>query len=202
MKKSKDIFKYLNDFRRTPKLLVKHLEKLRSFLDVKTNVLSEPGKVQIQMVEGDIVFAEAIDYLNKLPPLRPYEWEDSLAMSAMEHVLDIGPKGLLSYQSSDGVEPEERISKYGTYNEALGENIDFGPNDAMGVLVSLTLDDGEQERPHRENLFKTDYQKIGIACGPHKSEFQMCVMDFAYDFRPFEKSNNVTAHFKKEENKK
>jgi hypothetical protein len=205
MKKSKDIFKYLNDFRRNPKLLVKHLEKLRSYLDVKTNVLSEPGKIQVQMVEGDLVFNEAINYLNSLPPLRPYDWEEALAMSAMEHVLDIGPKGLLSYQSSDGVEPEDRISRYGSYTETLGENIDFGPNDSLGVIVSLTLDDGEADRPHRENLFKTDYHKVGIACGPHKSEYQMCVMDFAYDFKPFNKNNKTEINttnsnvFKKEE---
>ena len=88
------------------------------------------------------------------------------------------------YQSSDGTEPEERITKYGNYIESLGENIDFGPNDAIGVIVSLTLDDGEEERPHRDNLFKNDYKKIGIACGPHQTEFQMCVMDLAYDFIP------------------
>ena len=99
-----------------------------------------------------------------------------------EHVDDIGPKGLLLYQSSDGTEPEDRITKYGNYIESLGENIDFGPNDEIGVIVSLTLDDGEEERPHRDNLFKNDYKKIGIACGPHQTEFQMCVMDLAYDF--------------------
>ena len=55
----------------------------------------------------------------------------------------------------------------------------------MGVIISLTLDDGEEDRPHRENLFKPDYQKVGIACGPHKTEYQMCVMDFAYDFEGF-----------------
>ena len=66
----------------------------------------------------------------------------------------------------------------------MGENIDFGPNDAIGVIVSLTLDDGEEERPHRDNLFRNDYKKIGIACGPHQTEFQMCVMDLAYDFIP------------------
>lgn len=137
------------------------------------------------MVEGEAVFNEAIDFLNSITFLKPLQWDENLALSAMEHVLDIGPKGLLSYQSSDGTEPEERISKYGNYVESLGENIDFGPNDAMGVLVSLTLDDGEPERPHRENLFKSDYLKIGIACGPHKTEYQMCVMDFAYDFAGF-----------------
>jgi hypothetical protein len=149
------------------------------------------------MVVGEAVFNEAIEYLNFLSDLIPLEWDDNLAKSATEHVLDIGPKGLLSYESSDGTEPEDRISKYGHYLESLGENIDFGPNDALGVIVSLTLDDGESDRPHRENIFKSDYRKVGIACGPHKTEYQMCVMDFAYDFvskdikKPISKANTV-----------
>jgi hypothetical protein len=142
------------------------------------------------MVEGDNVFKEAIQFLKSLPPLKPLQWDENLCRSAQEHVDDIGPKGLLLYQSSDGTEPEDRISKYGNYVESLGENIDFGPNDAMGVIISLTLDDGEEERPHRENLFKQDYQKVGIACGPHKTEFQMCVMDFAFDFQPLNAAGN------------
>ena len=153
-------------------------------MDPETNILSEPNKIQIQMVEGDNVFKEAIQFLKSLPSLSPLIWDENLCKSAQEHVNDIGPKGLLLYQSSDGTEPEDRISKYGNYTESLGENIDFGPNDAMGVIISLTLDDGEEQRPHRENLFKEDYHKVGIACGPHETEFQMCVMDFAYDFQP------------------
>ena len=142
------------------------------------------------MVEGDAVFKEAIQFLKSLPPLPPLIWDENLAQSAQEHVNDIGPKGLLLYQSSDGTEPEDRIAKYGNYSEPLGENIDFGPNDAMGVIVSLTLDDGEEQRPHRENLFKDDFKKVGIACGPHETEFQMCVMDFAYDFQNKKYMNN------------
>lgn len=147
------------------------------------------------MVEGEDVINEAIQFLSSLKPLQPFDLDPYLCESAKEHVNDIGPKGLLSYQSSDGTEPEDRIAKYGNYVEALGENIDFGPNDALGVIVSLTLDDGEDERPHRDNLFKADYRKIGIACGTHKTEYQMCVMDFAYDFVPhgqeIEKENEV-----------
>ena len=151
------------------------------------------------MVEGDNVFKEAIQFLKSLPPLKPLQWDPNLARSAQEHVEDIGPKGLLLYQSSDGTEPEDRISKYGNYVDSLGENIDFGPNDAMGVIISLTLDDGEEERPHRENLFKQDYQKVGIACGPHKTEFQMCVMDFAFDFQPLNAGNEVNINMKRED---
>jgi hypothetical protein len=151
------------------------------------------------MVEGDNVFKEAIQFLKSLPPLKPLQWDPNLARSAQEHVEDIGPKGLLLYQSSDGTEPEDRISKYGNYVDSLGENIDFGPNDAMGVIISLTLDDGEEERPHRENLFKQDYQKVGIACGPHKTEFQMCVMDFAFDFQPLNTGNEMKVNMNRED---
>jgi hypothetical protein len=182
--KAKDIFNLINKYRANPKELARHLERLKTYLDPSTNILSEPDKIQIQMVEGEEVFNEAINYLKNLRPLAPFQWEDALAQSAQEHVDDIGPKGLLLYQSSDGTEPEDRITKYGDFIDSLGENIDFGPNDAIGVIVSLTLDDGEEERPHRDNLFKNDYKKIGIACGPHQTEFQMCVMDLAYDFIP------------------
>ena len=179
--------------------MAKKLELIRTYLDPDTNILSEPNKIQIQMVEGDNVFKEAIQFLKSLPPLKPLQWDENLCRSAQEHVDDIGPKGLLLYQSSDGTEPEDRISKYGNYVESLGENIDFGPNDDIGVIISLTLDDGEEERPHRENLFKQDYQKVGIACGPHKTEFQMCVMDFAFDFQPLNDGKEMNINMKKED---
>ena len=197
--KARNIYNLINRFRRNPRDLANHLERIKKYLDTSTNILSEPDKIQIQMVEGEEVFNEAINYLKNLRPLQPLIWEDALAQSAQEHVDDIGPKGLLLYQSSDGTEPEDRISKYGNYIESLGENIDFGPNDAMGVIISLTLDDGEEERPHRENLFKQDYQKVGIACGPHKTEFQMCVMDFAFDFQPLNAGNEMNINMKRED---
>ena len=202
VEKAKNIFNLINKFRANPRELARHLERIKKYLNTKTNILSEPDKIQIQMVEGEDIFNEAINYLNNLRPLQPFQWEEALAKSAQEHVDDIGPKGLLLYQSSDGTEPEERISKYGDYIESLGENIDFGPNDAIGVIVSLTLDDGEEERPHRENLFKNDYKKIGIACGPHQTEFQMCVMDLAYDFVPKGQAqeNNFNKNFNKNNN--
>ncbi|MCQ2816087.1 MAG: CAP domain-containing protein [archaeon] len=184
--KARDIFNLLNDFRQNPKKLVKKLETLRTYLNKKTKVLAQPGKMQIQMMEGDSAIRDSINFLKALKPLDPLEWDDHLAASALFHVNDIGPRGDLSYASSDGTEPEDRISRYGTFTDSLGENIDFGPNDALGVIISLCLDDGEEDRPHRDNLFKTDYRKVGIACGPHKSEYQMCVMDFAYDFEGFD----------------
>lgn len=184
-KKSQEIFKLINEYRKNPKSLSKYLESLKKYVN-KDKVLCEPNKISIQMVEGVDVINEAIKFLNSLSSLPPFEWEPLLSQSAQYHVDDIGPKGELLYQSTDGTDPADRIGMFGSYVDSLGENIDFGPNDALGVIVSLTLDDGEDERPHRENLFNTSYRKIGIACGYHKTEFQMCVMDFAYDFLPLD----------------
>ena len=147
------MFNYLNYYRQNPLEFEKKLEKIRTYLNPKTNILSEPDKIQIQMVEGNSVFDEAIQFLKTLSPLKPLQWDENLAKNAKEHVDDIGPKGLLLFQSSDGTEPEDRIARYGPFFDSLGESIDFGPNDAIGIIVSLTLDDGEAERPHRENLF-------------------------------------------------
>ena len=182
--KAYNIYNLLNQFRSNPRKLAYHLENIKKYLDKNTNILSEPDKIKIQMIEGENVFNDAIKYLRNLPSLPPLVWDEVLTKSAQEHVNDIGPKGLLTYQSSDGTDLEKRITKYGNYLENLGENIDFGPNDEIGIIVSMTLDDGEKERPHRNNLFINEFKKIGIACGPHQTEFQMCVMDFAYEFFP------------------
>jgi len=172
----------LNEIRKNPNIIIRHLERLRSYFDPESKILSEPGKIRIQMVEDISIFDDAIDFLSDMQSLNPLQWDENLALSSLEHVLDIGPKGLLRFESSDGTSVEDRIRKYGNYLEHLGESIDYGPNDAMGVLVSLILDDGEPEKPDRYNLFRPDYQKVGIACGPHKTEYQISVFDFAFDF--------------------
>jgi hypothetical protein len=189
--KSKEILSLINQFRQSPKTLAKHLRKLKTNLNKENNILSEPGKMPIQMVEGEEVIDETILFLENQKSVPPLKWDDSLSLSALEHVKDIGPKGLLSYEGSDGTDAIDRISKYGKYVQALGENIDFGPNDAIGVIVSLALDDGETERPHRMNIFKEEYKKVGIACGYHKTEYQVVVIDFAYDFIPKSGSRQV-----------
>ena len=139
-----------------------------------------------------------ISYKN-LQSLKPLQWDENLYHSFWAHIDDIGPKGLCLYQSSDGTEPEDRIVKYGNYVDFLAENIDFGPNDAMDVIISLILDDGEEERPHRENIFRPEHRKVGIACSPHKTVFQMCVMDFVDDFLPLNSGKEIIQKHKNNE---
>ena len=62
--------------------MAKKLELVRTYLDPDTNVLSEPNKIQIQMVEGDNVFKEAIQFLKSLPPLQPLQWDPNPSMGS------------------------------------------------------------------------------------------------------------------------
>ena len=103
--KSLNIFNLINKYCANPRELALHREKLKKYLDKSTNILSEPDKIQIKIVEGENLFKEAINFLKNLLPLQPLQWGDCLAQSAQEHIEDIGPKGLLLYQSSDGAEP-------------------------------------------------------------------------------------------------
>ena len=71
-KKAKDIFRLLNRFCQNPKELAKKLELIRIYLYPESNILSEPEKIQIQMVEGEAIFKEATQFLNLSPSSPPY----------------------------------------------------------------------------------------------------------------------------------
>jgi uncharacterized protein YkwD len=152
--------------------LVRKLELILTYLDPDTNILREPNKIKKEMKEGDNAFKEAIHFLKNLQPLKPLQWDENLYLSAQAHVADIGPKGLCLYQSSDGTEPEDRIAKYGNYEDFLTENIDFGPNDTMDVIISLILDDGEEGRPHRKIFLGLSIEKLGLLVVLTKQNFK------------------------------
>ena len=60
--KAYNIFNLLNQFRANPRQLAHYLEKLKKYLDKSTNVLSEPGQVQFQTIEGEKVINETLKY--------------------------------------------------------------------------------------------------------------------------------------------
>ena len=41
--------------------------------------------------------------------------------------------------------------------------------DARDAILTLAIDDGVKSRGHRENLFKEDWEKMGICDGPHEA---------------------------------
>lgn len=173
----KEIFNLVNQVRQDPKSIVSYLERMLANLDGE--VLKREGKTNIRTNEGAKAVAEAIEYLQRaeknLPQLR---WSEELALCCKQHVEDIGPKGLMQHESSQGATVKERISSFGKIIQCYGENLSFACDEAQEVVAQLIVDDGVVERGHRENIFNREFRVFGCYSGAHRDFDHMSCLDF------------------------
>ena len=98
-------------------------------------LVKSPGKTTLRTKEGAAAVQEAIEYLNRMTAVNPVRWNDCLYTASREHVLDIGPKGLVQHESSDGTSVKERLKRYGKIVTCYGENLSFHCETAMEVIL-------------------------------------------------------------------
>ena len=92
---------------------------------------------------------------------------------------------MIQHDSSDnktGV--KERLRKYGNVVSCYGENLSFHCEQAREVMLQLIVDDGVQNRGHRENIFNAEFGVMGCATGEHKDFNSMTVIDYCGAFVP------------------
>jgi uncharacterized protein YkwD len=106
-----------------------------------------------------------------------------MCLAARDHVEDIGPKGKVGHDGTDGSKCGERMNRYGKWQKSAGENIAFGPDDARWIVVQLIVDDGVPGRGHRKNIFNAGFRVVGVHIGGHEVYRHMCVIDFAGGYR-------------------
>jgi hypothetical protein len=156
----KEIFTYLNEARTKPSVFAdKYLIKQQTEIEKECYLFMKAHKA-----------------------LEPLELSCILYKAAKFHVDDTGIKGLTIHESSDGTSFSARLKKYLPNYSNIAENIDFGNNDALSIVLSLLIDDGVPSRGHRLNIMGSDFKIIGISVGNHKTYNTMCVMDFANVF--------------------
>lgn len=179
----RELLAQTNRARRDPAGFARDIEALLPYFD--GNVLRRPGaNVGLRTNEGPAALREAIRFLREQQPLDTLVWADGLWRAAGDHVRDQGPRGATGHTGGDGSSMGQRISRYGTWQTAAAENIDYGSTNARDVLVSLIVDDGVPSRGHRANIFDARLRVMGAACGPHTRYGTMCVMDYAGGFTP------------------
>jgi uncharacterized protein YkwD len=65
----------------------------------------------------------------------------------------------------------------------VSENVQYGrAASAHEVIADLVIDDGVPDRGHRRNALDPNVRVAGVACGPHATYGQMCVIVHAGDY--------------------
>lgn len=171
----------LNLARTAPLKYVEYLKDHRSRF--KGNLFIGTAGVRFKTREGVAAVDEAIAALSKQPPLAALRFSAGLALAALDHVQDTGPKGLVSHEGSDGTNSAARIRRYGEVRNFSGECISYGLYEARQIVIQLIIDDGTADRGHRRSIYNARFQLAGIACGQHQAFKNMCVIDFAAAYK-------------------
>jgi len=170
----------MNRARTNPRAYATWLEGMKQYYD--GTVLKLPGQPPLRTQEGIRAVDDAIRFLRSQRPLPALRLSLGMSMGSADHIKDIGARGTLGHYGSDGSQFLDRISRYGSSQGAVGENISYGATTAQAIVMQWIVDDGVQGRHHRDNVFFGDFKTAGIACGQHQRYGQMCVATYSGDF--------------------
>ena len=166
----------MNTARQNPALYASYVEAMRSNFDGTHYVM--PGGTRVRSKEGVRALDDAIRFLRRAHPQSPFILSPGMCRASADHCADQagGRKG---HDGSDRSNPGARISRYGEWGGAWGENLSYGKTNARDIIVGLIIDDGLPARKHRKNIFNPKFNVAGAAFGPHAGYCTVCSMDFA-----------------------
>jgi hypothetical protein len=176
-----EIFKLQNEIRKDPQSYVEKLEN--SFKFYQNNILSRENEIPIPTYEGVEAVKDAITFLKNQQPVPELAYSKEMSLSCKDLINDIGPKGLVSHEGIENKNLYYRLEKYCDWDGAIAENLDFGFKIPENIIMNMVIDDGDENRYQRKNLFYPDFRYVGIGVGPHR-EYGICVViEYAYNIR-------------------
>lgn len=180
-KLQEDVFIEQNKLRNDPQSYIEKLKDRKSLM--KGDVIYRPSDVPIQTYEGNSAIDEAIDYLQNSKDVGSLKYDANLCKAALDLINDIGPKGQVTHEGSNGYYVSERIEQYTEWDVLCSESIQFTGKSAEEILIDLLVDDGIKERAHRFNIFNPHASYVGVGCGVHKMYGTMCVIVYVGKLR-------------------
>ena len=176
-----EVIQEINLARAHPEKYAGYLQEYKKYYNGK--ICSSPNRARpVMTFEGVAAIDEAIRFLQSSNPLGRLEPSRGLSLGAKDHVLDLSQKGFISHRGSDGSLPTDRVSRYGTWESAMGEAILFEVSTPREMVMQLIIDDGVRDRGHRRDLFEPSFQVAGVSIVPKGGFGGFCVIDFADKF--------------------
>ena len=127
------IFDTTNQLRTDPTSFIEYLENRLQYFD--GDILWLPGRNGLRTNEGPAAVEEAIEYLQSVEPIAALEWRSGMARACEDHVNDTGAQGLTGHSGTDGSSPYERMDRYGSWGRSAAENISYGSNSGIDVVM-------------------------------------------------------------------
>ena len=176
-----EIFNEHNKLRKNPKIYIQKLEKSLNFY--QNNILSKENEIPIPTYEGINAVKNAINFLRNQEPVQELIYSKEMSLSCKDLVNDIGPKGLVTHEGTEIKNIYNRLEKYCDWDGVIAENLDFGFKIPENIIMNMIIDDGDENRYQRKNLFYPDFKYVGIGVGPHR-DYGICVaIEYAYNIR-------------------
>ena len=167
----------LNLLRKSPKEYADKVEDSKKYYN--GDYIQYPGEIKIITSEGMKAVDECITVLKNTESLPEFKLSKGLTLAAQNMVEMQSKTSETGHTGTDGSSPFDRMNKFGTWDYSAAENIDYGNNVPLRIVMSLIIDDGVSSRGHRKNILSADYKEIGLAGGVHQGYRHMFVMDFA-----------------------
>ena len=117
--------------------------------------------------------------LNKGINLKPLKPSKELYVFAKNHAKKTGEKGKTGHRSVRGHSFEKRTKDLIKLYSKVGENIHYGSNNALEIVIDLLIDDGIKGVGHRVNIMTKNYVFCSVSIQYHKEYIFNCVIDFA-----------------------
>jgi uncharacterized protein YkwD len=171
----------INLARANPTAYIPILEQYRTYYQGKS--VHFPDGRRLTTNEGVMAVDDAIAFLRTLEPLSAFEVRKGMVLGAKLHLDDMLKTGHDGHLGSDGSKPEDRLSRFGSWQDSVGENIVYDSRTPRNDVIGLIVDDGVATRGHRKNLFKPTFKVIGISLRQQTSHTVRGVITFAGDFQ-------------------
>lgn len=184
----KKVLYYLNYARTKPKKFAKFI---KSRLNRYQGNIYYDGYIRIMTREGINGARKAIQFLNNVRPSGKLTISKGLCYSALDHTKDQSRSGYVGHTGKDGSNPFERMKRYGSFLNIASENIDYGHNEALDIVIALIIDDGVHPRSHRDNIFNPKFKVAGISIAKHPQYRYMCCITLAGGFIASSKFDKV-----------
>ncbi len=179
--REKDVILAINMVRTNPrKFTVDFIMPLEKCFVKK--IMKVPGGEPVITDEGVKAVYELMKVLPKADASEVLKPSKGLRFAAADIAMYQEKTGKTGHIGEKGETLPKRVAKYGTYTNTIAENVSYGEESALMVIVSLLIDDGVKTRGHRTNILNPSHKLVGVKWGEHPKFERMCAMTFAVDF--------------------